>query len=247
VDDWAQYLAEAEFIINNSPNSSTKKSPNEILYGFNLRTPIDTAIDKPDHNAPDKIAVDRLIARGDAEDSAKHAAFHIARHYNRKHKDIEFRKGSMVFLRLGAGYKLKGIPKQKLSLQRVGPFRIIDKISRLAYKLELPANWRIHPVVSVVQLEPAPSDPFDRAVDAPPAVEVDGEEEFEIDAILESMLRGRKKALHYLVRWKEWGPEHDSWIPASELTHASELVDEFERQKRDKLRMVVPRRSRRSR
>lgn len=245
MDDWVRYLGEAEFVINNSPNSSTKKSPNEILYGFNLRTPLDNAKHATGvpQNAPDKVAVDRLIARGDAEDSAKHAAFHIARHYNRKHKDIEFRKGSMVFLRLGVGYKLKGIPKQKIGMQRVGPFRVVDKIGRLAYKLELPDTWRIHPVISVAQLEPAPSDPFGRAVDPPPAIEVDGEEEFEIEAILESAIRGRKKNLHYLVRWKGWGPEHDSWIPASELAHARDLVDDYERQKRDKLRVVVPRRS----
>jgi hypothetical protein len=242
MDDWVCYLGEAEFVINNSPNSSTKKSPNEILYGFNLCTPLDNAIvSEVSHDAPDKVAVDRLIARGDAEDSAKHTAFHIARHYNRKHKDVEFEKGSIVFLRLGTGYKLKGIPKQKIGMQRVSPFRIIDRVSRLAYKLELSANWQIHPVISVVQLEPAPSDPFDRAVEPPPAIEVDGEEEFEIDAILESMIRGRKRNLHYLIRWKGWGPEHDSWIPASELAHARDLVDEFERQKCDKLRLIVPR------
>src|ERR1700694_2059260 len=195
MDDWARYLAEAEYVINNSPNSSTKKSPNEILYGFKLRSPIDIATEVA-HDSPDKIAVDRLIARGDAEDSAKHAAFHIARHYNRKHKDVEFKKGSMVFLRLGSGYKMKGIPKQKLGMQRVGPFRIIDKVGRLAYKLEFPDDRRIHPVISVAQLEPAPSnDPFDRGVEPPPAVEVDGEEEFEIDAILESQIRGRQKKL----------------------------------------------------
>jgi hypothetical protein len=100
--------------------------------------------------------------------------------------------------------------------------------------------------VSVSQLEPAPSssDPFDHTVPPPPPpVDVDGEEEFEIDTILESMIRGRKKNLHYLVRWKGWSPEHDSWIPVSELTHTCDLIDDYERQKRDKLRVVVPRRS----
>jgi hypothetical protein len=198
MDDWARYLAEAEYVINNSPNSSTKKAPNEILYGFKLRSPIDV-VTSTESDAADKVAVDRMLARGDAEDSAKHAAFHIARHYNRKHKDVEFQKGSMVFLRLGSGYKMRGVPKQKLGFQRVGPFRVVDKVGRLAYKLEFPDDWRIHPVISVAQLEPAPSDPFGRTVEPPPAVEIDGDEEFEIDAILESHIRGRHKKLHYLV------------------------------------------------
>jgi hypothetical protein len=103
-------------------------------------------------------------------------------------------------------------------------------------------NHGVTVTISVAQLEPAPpSDPFDRIVAPPPAIEVDGEEEFEIDAILESQIRGRQKKLHYLVRWKGWGPEHDTWIPASDLAHAADLVGDYERQKRDKLRVVVPR------
>jgi hypothetical protein len=39
-DDWTEYLREPEFIINNSANSSTKQSPNQILYGFKLRDTI---------------------------------------------------------------------------------------------------------------------------------------------------------------------------------------------------------------
>jgi hypothetical protein len=246
MDDWVQYLAEAEYVINNSPNLSTNKAPNEILYEFKLCSLVDNVTGEVPDSA-DRVAIDRLIAQGDAEDSAKHAAFHIAQHYNRKHKDVNFEKGLMVFLRLEAGYKMKGIPKQKIGIQCVGPFRIIDKVGCLAYKLDFPDNWRIHPVISVAQLEPAPaSDPFGRTVDPSPAVEIDGDEEFEIDAILESQIRGRQKKLHYLVRWKGWGPEHDAWIPASDLTHAADLVDEYEHQKHDKLKVVVRRSSRRS-
>ena len=36
-DDWAQFLGEAEFFINNSRTAATKMAPNEILFRFKLR------------------------------------------------------------------------------------------------------------------------------------------------------------------------------------------------------------------
>jgi hypothetical protein len=52
--------------------------------------------------------------------------------------------------------------KNKLSYQRVGPFRVIRKVGTLAYELDSPGHWKIHVVISVSQLEPAnTNDPFD--------------------------------------------------------------------------------------
>jgi hypothetical protein len=183
----------------------------------------------------------RDLARVDAEDASKHAAYHLAKHYNNKHKDMSFKVGDKVYLRLGSGYKLRGVPKAKLGMQRVGPFTVIAKVGSLAYKLQLPENWRIHPVISVAQLEPATPDPFDRVSSPPPPVEVDGEEEWEIEAIIRSELRGRGRSrrIHYLVRWKGFGPEVDSWIPVEEMEHARELLEEFENQERDRMRVAV--------
>jgi hypothetical protein len=111
----------------------------------------------------------------------------------------------------------------------------------LAYKLQLPDDWRIHPVVSVSQLEPAKSDPFEREIAPPPAVDVDGEEQWEIDSIIRGKLRGRgrNRRRHYLVRWKGYGPEVDSWIPAEEMEHTATLVEEFERHERDLMDVAV--------
>jgi len=81
-----------------------------------------------------------------------------------------------ILFRLGMGYKLKGIPKVKLGMQCVGPFEVVEKVGKLAYRLRLPDGWKIHPVISIVHLEPAKEDPFDREVAPPPPMEVEGEE-----------------------------------------------------------------------
>jgi transposase InsO family protein len=105
-DDWSTHLGEAEFVINNSTNSSTKSAPNEILYGFKLHdsiTAFGQQICDDDVTTTDSAPMQRSIARAQAEDPTRHATFHIARNYNKKHKPMSFNKGDKVYLRLGAG------------------------------------------------------------------------------------------------------------------------------------------------
>ena len=89
----------------------------------------------------------------------------------------------------------------------------------------------IHPVSHVSMLKPAmPNSIPDRIQSPPPPVEVEGETEYEISSILNSKLdRRRTCKLLYLVRWSsyEGTDEEYSWIPATELGHASELVVDF--------------------
>ena len=63
----------------------------------------------------------------------------------------------------------------------------------------------------------------------PPAEIVDGFPEFEVENILDSkrIKRGRNNKLYYLVHWKGYSPEEDSWEPVEGLTNAQELIDKF--------------------
>lgn len=61
--------------------------------------------------------------------------------------------------------------------------------------------------------------------DRPPPDIVDGHEEFEVEAILDTRLfRGRRQ---YLLKWKGY-PDHDaSWEPEAMVTHADALLNDF--------------------
>jgi len=69
-------------------------------------------------------------------------------------------------LNLHEAYKVPGMLNRKFDIQRAGPFKVAEKVGNNAYRLELPANKRIHPVVNVSQLEPLPQgkDLFGRRV-----------------------------------------------------------------------------------
>ena len=81
-------------------------------------------------------------------------------------------------------------------------------------------------------LEPEHPNPIpNRVQPPPPPITVDDEPEFEIATILDSKVDNQCRAckLLYLVRWtgSEGTNEETSWILASELSHATELVADF--------------------
>src|SRR5258708_39608341 len=86
---------------------------------------------------------------------------------------------------------------------------------------------KIHNVFNVGRLEKYVEDTFGRKpIPLPPVITANDEEEYEIERILNSRRKGPYK-VEYLVHWKNYSPEEDSWINSSDMEHAQELVDEF--------------------
>ncbi|KAL0556622.1 hypothetical protein IC582_005136 [Cucumis melo] len=73
---------------------------------------------------------------------------------DRKRRHVEYCMGDYVFLRIRPYRKITLRRKQneKLSPRFFGPYKILEKVGSVAYRLELPANTTIHPVFHVSQL-----------------------------------------------------------------------------------------------
>lgn len=95
-----------------------------------------------------------------------------------------------------------GYPFKKLAPKRHGPFRIQKVLSRLVYKLALLSNTKIHPVVHASLLTPyhETAQHGKNFLEPPPDI-VDGQEEYEVEAILAH--RPWYGNTRYLVRWKD--------------------------------------------
>jgi len=85
---------------------------------------------------------------------------------------------------------------------------------------------QLHPVFNVVKLFATPEDPIlERKLQAPPPpIVIDGEEEWEVEEILDSCWHRRR--FQFLVKWKGFSREHNSWEVASNVK-ALDLVAEY--------------------
>ena len=173
----------------------------------------------------------------DAQDSVAFAVVKQKLYYDQRHKPMFFKVGDQVKLRLHRGYNVPQLIKnKKINQQWAGPFTIKERIGTLAYRLDFPQTWRPHPVISVTMLEPWVADPWNRKDQAPPPVTVDGEVHYEIDRIIMDRWtrRGRGKfRTEYLVRWKGYGPEDDSWLSKDQLPAAQGAIKNYEQKRKE--------------
>ena len=70
--------------------------------------------------------------------------------------------------------------------------------------------------------------------DRPPPITVDGEEEYKVEGIMDS--QETKGNWEYLIKWKGYGPEDNSWEPEELLEHSQEEVKRFNKSQLKKAR-----------
>ena len=104
-----------------------------------------------------------------------------------------------------------------------GPFTITRVLSPLAYELKLPTSWKIHPVFHTSLLTPYRENEIHGLnFPAPPLDLNDNKEEYKIKQILKHC--GPPNNRSYLIRWKGYTAEEDTWLKEAKLGNAMEFL-----------------------
>jgi len=123
---------------------------------------------------------------------------------------------------------MKGRKSEKLTECFVGPYKVKGIVSSNAIELELPKSIKIHPVVNVSRVQLYKPQVEGQKKIPPKLVIIEGEEEFEVEKILNKRTVREKEK--FLVRWKGYTVEVDTWKNRKNLENVKELVEEFERE-----------------
>ena len=218
-ESWTDLLWLAELTYNNALHMSTGFSPFYATYGYHPRL-LPISIPSVVENVPDLHQHVREL-----RNIGKMVAVQLERaktqykKYADKHRKQgpSYQPGEKVLLSTRNIYFRA---KSMFHPKYIGPFTVLRQVNPVAYKLQLPNNIKLHPVFHTSLLKPAPNTRYKK----PPPLQVQGQEEYEVQRILDAKRRGRH--LWYLVSWKGYGPENDSWEPV-ENVHAPRLVKNF--------------------
>ena len=139
-----------------------------------------------------------------------------------------FNVGDKVWLLKGINLKNR---KKKLSNQMIGPFKILRKVSNLAYELELPKKMRCHPVFHVSLLEPFYENEFlDRTRRKKRNIKLTTDYTERTPERINDMKIVNGKTF-YLVSWKDRDIDENSWIEEGQIPD-QQLIQEYERKLR---------------
>ena len=99
---------------------------------------------------------------------------------------------------------------------------MLAQIGAVAYQLELPVHPKIYNVLHVSLLRKFVAG----TSVVPPPVPVEANIEYEIKKLLDSqtLKAGRGKRREYLVKWVDYGPEHNTWKPAVVIEKPAPLM-----------------------
>jgi len=225
---WDEFLDLMEFAHNAHPCASTGFSPFVLLYGRQPRTfssllEADIAAHaSQDHSLAtflrEKAAVLAVAQRNvlAAQARQKHA-------YDRHRRTgPELVPGQWVYV------DARHYNVSKVASRWLGPFRIMEHLGPLTYRLELPAHLRIHDVFHSAQLRPQVTNTHITYPSPPIPL-------LEPPATLELIMghrrgRGAGGPLHYRVKYLDQPMQEDCWLPESEARALSpEVVTEYKR------------------
>jgi hypothetical protein len=149
-----------------------------------------------------------------------------------RRRDHDFKVGDQVLLSL-ENITLpadRTRTSQKLLARFAGPHTIVEQLSPVSFRLELPPTMNIHPVFHVDRFRhyhPSPAVLGPRTPARPAPEIVDDEEEYVVEGIAEHRISNNRR--EYLVQWEGFPREDWTWEPEDNLAHSKKILNKYKR------------------
>jgi hypothetical protein len=151
---WSTWLPLAEYWYNTTYHSVLGKTPFEVLYGH---PPRNFGIEAASCVSTDLETwlKERSTMQSLLQQHLLRAQQRMKCQADKKRSERSFQVGDMVFLKLQPYIQQSVATRgtQKLTFRYFGPYKVLQRIGEVAYKLELPASSQVHPVVHVSQIK----------------------------------------------------------------------------------------------
>lgn len=216
---WSQWVAWAEYSYNTSFHSAAGTTPFQVVYGRPppcLRGFLPGEIRSADL-AEDLLERDKILWQ--LRLHLERAQCRMQTAANKHRREEEFAVGDLVFLKL-RNFRQRSVFKGrsgKLAPRYFGPFPVLARVGKVAYRLQLPPEARIHDVFHVSLLKRAIGDepvsstlPQDFRATGP--------------YFLPAAILQRRVLVHeghsipqLLVRWEGQSEEESTWMEESDF------------------------------
>jgi hypothetical protein len=137
---WVDWLAWAEYCYNTSYHTTLRATPFEVVYGHPPPPLLPYTPGTAQTDAVDALLRSRDKILAEVRQRLLQAQQLSKRFYDANHRDVEFAVGDWVWLRLlhRTAQSLDPRSRRKLGPRYAGPFQVVERIGRVAYRLQLP-------------------------------------------------------------------------------------------------------------
>ncbi|WVZ98670.1 hypothetical protein U9M48_044077 [Paspalum notatum var. saurae] len=211
---WKKWLSLAELWYNSAFHSALGSFPFQALYGHEPNLAAESSIASSTSSTVNDLLAERAIQLELLKKHLSSAQNRMKQHADKNRSELEFQVGEKVLLKLQpyAQSSLINRPFPKLTFKYFGPYTVLERIGKVAYRLDLPDGSSIHLVFHVSQLKPFTAD-YSPVFSTLPAVpDLDGPS-IQPATIVERRLvkRGTSAVPQVRIQWTGLSPSATTW------------------------------------